>query len=122
MNTTFDYLTSNRKWLIRDFVVWGNSASYDASLIATEDAGTDRVIFMRELIGGQPQIVEFSDLTDHRGNKLPASIVNAEIVIVPKGETMAFLIGQVGSASFRLAKTGLSSPDAIVDLIIMEMN
>ena len=122
MNTTFDYLTSNRKWLIRDFTVWGNSASYDASLVATEDAATDRVVFMRELIGGQPQIVEFADLVDHRGNKLPNTLVNAEILIIPKGEISAFVVGQVGSNSFRLAKLGISSPDATVDLIIMEMN
>jgi hypothetical protein len=122
MNTTFDYLTSNRKWLIRDFTVWGNSASYDAAIIATEDAATDRLVFMRELLGGQPQIVEFTDLTDHRGNKLPGTLTNAEIIVVPKGETMAFVVGQVGGASFRLAKAGISSPDAVVDLIIMEMN
>jgi hypothetical protein len=122
MNSTFDYLTSNRKWLIRDFIVWGNSASFDASLIATEDAATDRVVFLRELVGGQPQIVEFADLTDHRGNKLPTTLTNPEIIIVPKGETAAFIVGQTGSMSFRLAKSGISSPDAVVDLIIMEMN
>lgn len=122
MNTTFDYLTSNRKWLVRDFTVWGNSASFDSAIIGTEDASSDRVVFMRELVGGQPQIVEFSDLTDHRGNKLPGTISNAELVIVPKGETAAFIVGQVGAAAFRLAKVGISAPDAIVDLIIMEMN
>lgn len=122
MNTTFDYLTSNRKWLIRDYTVWGNSSSFDSAIIATEDSANDRVVFMRELIGGNPQMVEFADLTDHRGNKLPSAISNAEVVIVPKGETGAFVVGQVGASSFRLAKAGISMPDTIVDLIIMEMN
>ena len=122
MNTTFDYLTGNRKWLVRDYTVWGNSGSLDAAIMATEDASPDRIVFLREIIGGEAQVVEFADLSDHRGNQLPASIANAEIIIIPKNETPAFVQGQVGLSSFRLAKAGISAPDAVVDMIIMEMN
>lgn len=121
MNTTLSYLTGNRKWLVRDFVVWGDSGSIDAAIIATESGPLEgRVVFLYELAGGLAQVVEFSDLVDHRGNQLPESIVNAEIVLVPKNEMHSFIVGAVGPSSFRIAKS-FGEP-AMADLLIMEMN
>lgn len=122
MNITLDYLTGNRKWLVRDFVVWGDTGSLEAAMIATEtEESSKRVAFMRENSGGNPQIVEYTDLTDHRGNPLPQTIVNAAIIIVPKGDPSGFVVGNAGPTSFRIAKVPGASPDAQVDLIIMEM-
>ena len=123
MNLTFDYLTGNRKWLIRDLVVWGDAGSLDTALLATEsNPSANRLIVLRELCGAQAQVIEFADLVDHRGNTLPATINNAEIIIIPKSESDCFVVGSIGAASFRLAKSPGASADAIVDLLIMEMN
>ena len=123
MNVTFDYLTGNRKWLVRDFVVWGDSGTLDITMLATEKGVSEnRLIAIREFCGEQAQVVEFADLMDHRGNGLPESISNAEIIIIPKNETAAHLVGSVGATSFRLAKSSGAVSDAIVDILIMEMN
>ena len=123
MNVTLDFLTGNRKWLVRDFTVWGDSGSFEGSILETEKGSqSDRVIFMRELSGGNSQIVEFADLCDHRGNQLPVTIKNPEVVIVPKSEVASFVVGTVGPSSFRIARPFSQPSDATVDLLIMEMN
>ncbi len=123
MNVTFDYLTGNRKWLIRDHVVWGNSGTLDLAMLATEQGVSEkRLILIRELCGERAQVVEFADLVDHRGTSLPESIASAEIIIIAKNEMAAHVVGSVGETSFRLAKSSGSAQDAIVDLLIMEMN
>jgi hypothetical protein len=123
MNITLDYLTGNRKWLVRDFSVWGESDSLNSAIIATENTSAgNRVVFMHEFSGGQFQAVEFSDLVDHRGNSLPGVINNPEIIIVPKSRTSCFIAGNIGPSTFQIAKVSGQSSDAIVDLIIMELN
>src|SRR4030067_2969812 len=97
MNITLDYLTGNRKWLVRDVTVWGDAGTFDAAIIATEDLGVSTVIFLRELLGGQAQVVEYTDLVDHRGNHLPEVISNPTIVIIPKNGAAAYLHGSPGN-------------------------
>ena len=123
MNDTLNYLTGNRKWLVRDFIVWGDTDTLQADMLVTEEgSASDRVVFIHEFAGGNPQIVNFSDLTDHRGNQLPSTINNAEIILVPRSETAAFVHGDIGSDSFRIAKSSDRASYATVDLLIMEMN
>jgi hypothetical protein len=121
MNMTFDYLTGNRKWLVRDFTVWGDPGMFDAAIVATENVGDKNVIFLRELLGGRAQIVEYTDLFDHRGNQLPETIINPAIIIVPKNGGRACLAGSPGNISFRVAKTPGDTIDPLVDLLIVEM-
>ena len=123
MNTTLDFLTGNRKWLIRDYQVWGDSGSFDGAILITEkSAPSNRVIFMYELSGGNDQVVEFTDLIDHRGNRLPSTIKNAEVIIIPKNDGASHIIGDVGPSSFRIARRFDDPSNAIADLLIMEMN
>jgi hypothetical protein len=123
MNITFDYLTGNRKWLIRDYAIWGDSGALDIAMLATEtDDSSKRVIFNCETTGGLAQIVEFTDLIDHRGNRLPDIIHNPAIIIISKSNSLGFLIGASGPTSFRIARVPGTVADSIVDLLIMEMN
>jgi hypothetical protein len=121
MNTTFDYLTGNRKWLVRDFTVWGDSGIIDAAIVATENLEESNIVFLRELVGGQAQVVEYTDLSDHRGNSLPESIAMPEVILIAKNHESAFIIGIPGNGSFRIAGASRSSVDPVVDLLIMEM-
>jgi len=121
MNTILNNLTGNRKWLVRDFTVWGDSDIFDAAVLATENDDGSNVVFLRELVGGQAQIIEYIDLVDHRGNVPPDTISNPEIIIVPKNHSRAFVVGTPGNSSFRIAKSPGEALDPVVDLLIMEM-
>lgn len=123
MNVTLDYLKSNRKWLIRDYRVWGDDDALEADMLMTEiAASTSRVVFMHQYSGGNGQVVDFADLFDHRGNQLPLTINNAEVIIIPKNTVVAFISGSAGPTSFRIARSSQGPADAIVDLLIMEMS
>jgi hypothetical protein len=123
MNTTIDYLKSNRKWLVRDFTVWGDSGTFEADIILTESiAGDDRVVFSREFTGETAQTILFKDLIDHRGNYLPEKIDNPEIILIPRNPVGCFILGNVGAGSFRISKDANQLSNALVDLLIMEMD
>jgi hypothetical protein len=123
MNVTLDYLKSNRKWLIRDYCVWGDDDAFEADMLMTElAASTLRVVFMHQYSGGNGQVVNFADLLDHRGNQLPSTINNAEVIIIPKNAVATFVRGLIGPTSFRIARSSQGPAEAIVDLLIMEMS
>jgi hypothetical protein len=116
-------LRSNRKWLIRDYIIWGNSGQYQADIIVTETGSpNNRIVFHHQYTGGQPHNVKFSDLIDHRGNQLPENISNAEVILIPKNSKAGYVMGPIGQSSFFLAKSSDDSENPIVDLLIMEMN
>lgn len=123
MNVTLDYLKSNRKWLIRDYRVWGDDGAFEADMLMTEIApSTSRVVFLHQYSGGNGQVVNFADLLDHRGNQLPSTVSNAEVIIIPKNAVAAFIPGSIGPTSFRIAKSNRQPADAVVDLLVMEMS
>lgn len=123
MNITLDYLKSNRKWLVKNFRVWGADLSFEADILMTEiTPSNSRVAFIHRFVGDIGQVVEFADLMDHRGNSLPESINNPEILIVPRNSIATFIPGSIGSTSFRIGRSGREPDDAVVDLLIMEMN
>lgn len=123
MNVTLDYLKSNRKWLVKNYRVRAADHALEADLIMTEIVSPDsRVVFHHQFVGDVGQVVEFADLTDHRGNQLPATLNNPEVLIVPRNAVGAFIPGPIGPTSFRIARSGLEPSDAVVDLVILEMN
>jgi len=123
MNSTIDYLKSNRKWLVPNFVVWGDNGTFEADMIMTEFVtGDERIVFNHEYTGETAQTVIFKDLVDHRGNKLPEKITNPEIILIPRNPIASFLLGTVGEKSFRISKGSGELSDSVVDLLIMELN
>ncbi|UCE65311.1 MAG: hypothetical protein JSU85_10595 [Candidatus Zixiibacteriota bacterium] len=123
MNTTIDYLKSNRKWLVRDYVVWGDNGTFEADMIMTEFvSGDERIVFNHEFTGQTAQTVIYNDLVDHRGNQLPEKIVNPEIILIPKNPIRSFILGSVGEKSFCISKDSNQLSNSLVDLLIMEMN
>lgn len=123
MNTTVDFLRSNRKWMVRDFVVWGDNGTFEADMLMTEIvSGNDRLVFNHEFTGETGQTVIFNDLIDHRGNKLPQTITNPEIILIPKNPVGSFILGNVDKISFRISKDSKQLSNPVVDLLIMEMN
>jgi len=123
MNITLDYLTGNRKWLVRDYLIWGTAGALASNLVLTEASDSQRrIIFAAEISGGESQVVEFKDLIDHRDNQLPETIKNPAIVLIPRNDVACFVIGAIGQSSFRLAKSNESQLHGLVDMLILEMN
>jgi hypothetical protein len=123
MNTTIDFLKSNRKWLVPNFVVWGDNGTFEADMIMTEFiSGDERIVFNHEFTGETAQTVVYKDLVDHRGNQLPEKIVNPEVILIPRNPVASFILGNVGEKSFRISKDSQQLSNSVVDLLIMEMN
>lgn len=125
MNLTLDYLKSNRKWLVPNLLVWGNSDAFQARFLMTEDSQPKRVVFSSNVIGGQNQVVNYDALTDSRGNALPTQISNPVLVIIPRNQVHCYLIGRPSQTGFKIARAESDErfqQDGLVDLLIMEVD
>jgi hypothetical protein len=123
MSVTIDYLKSNRKWLVRNFVAWGDSGTFEVDMMMTEFVpGDERIVLNREFTGETAQTVFFKDLVDHRGNQLPEKINNPEVIPIPRNPVGSYILGNVGEKSFRISKDSLQMSNSLVDLLIMEMD
>ena len=122
MNITLDYLRGRRVWVVPNFVVWGDLSLYLFFLLYTEtEATAKRVVFSKSTLGGLDQAVEFSNLYDFRGNRLPEIINNPKVVVLPKNEVPCFVVGTETPTGFRIGKLSESSGTGLVDLMIVEM-
>ncbi len=125
MNLTLDYLKSNRKWLVRNLLVWGNSEAVSVRMLMTEHAGTKRVMYSDESIGGKSQVISYDELVDSRGNRLPGEINNPVVMLIPRNSSHCYLVGQPSSNGFSVAREipdHDTSQDGLVDLLIMEVD
>lgn len=122
MNQTLTYLLARRMWLVPGVAVWGDLANFEAEFIITENDGdTKRILHCQCLLGGLAQTVNFANLTDHRGNKLPPTILNASVVAIPRGNAGVIVQGNVAPDSFRLARVAPTPQAVTADLLIIEM-
>lgn len=122
MNPTLSYLLGRKMWLVPAVVAWGELANFEPELIITENYGAGRrLLHGRFCLGGKTQTITFSDLVDHRGNKLPATLNNASILPIARGNIGAVVQGSATPESFRLARTVSTSQVVVVDLLIIEL-
>ena len=126
MNLTLDYLKSNRKWLVPNFNVWGNTDSFESALLLVEDGSDKRVVFSYGHIGGGDQPVCYSDLKDKNGNSLPSQIINPVVIIIPRNQAYCFIVGRPSNTGFKIAcqpdSSSNFSQQGLVDLMIMEID
>ena len=121
MNTTLDYLRSNRKFLVTDFMVYGDYSNAEGGLLYTEQsAGGKRIIFAHRFLSEDEQQVYFGNLYDFKNNKLPETLNNPKVIILPKIAVHCFLVGSETPAGFKIAKTD-SGKTGVVDFLIIEM-
>jgi hypothetical protein len=115
-------IKSHRIWFVPDFVVWGMPGLGDVEYLATEvTPGASSVLFARTDIGDTGQRVMFSDLTDHRGNRLPDTISSPRVLPRPRATETAFIVGQEDANSFRVGRDSDGTEPITVDLLIIEM-
>ena len=115
-------LTSRRKWLVPNFVVWGLPGLGDIEYLNVEEVdGTDSILFGTVTIGNSAQQVTFSNLTDVRGNYLPSNINRPLVTIRSQSEAQAFLIGTETWNGFKIARDPAATGPIAVDLIVTEL-
>lgn len=122
MNITLDYLRGRRTWVVPNFVVWGDWSLASFLLLYTEMGETSkRVMLARNNLGGLDQSVTFETLYDFRGNRLPETISNPKVMVMPKNEVNCFVVGTETDTGFRIARFSGSEKTGLVDLMIVEM-
>jgi hypothetical protein len=122
MNPTLSYLLGHRMWAISSVNVWGTLSDFTPQLLLTESDGAGkRILFGSFPTGGSVQQLEYADLIDARGNSLPAELTNPKVMVLPKGEVGAVVVGSETNQSFTLAKTTDTDQVAVCDLVVIEM-
>ena len=122
MNPTLSYLLGKRMWWVSGVNVWGSVATFEPQFIITETEGsTKRLVHTTVALGGSVQQIEYVDLADVKGNKLPDLLVNPRVLPIAKGNVQVLVQGSEGEKSFTLAKADQTSQVATVDLLIIEM-
>ncbi|TFH62098.1 MAG: hypothetical protein E4G91_07925 [Candidatus Zixiibacteriota bacterium] len=122
MNPTLSYLLGKKMWWVCGINVWGSVAAFEPQFLITETEGSSkRLVFTTVALGGSVQQLEYGDLADVRGNKLPELLINPRVLPIAKGNIPVVLQGSEGEKSFTLAKSAQTSQVATVDLLIIEM-
>jgi len=119
---TLTYLKSHRLWFVRDVAIWGLASEADFYFIGQENIeSTGRILFGTASISGSTQDIKFNDLTDFRGNKLPSSIESPRVLIRPRSQYSAYLLGDESSSGFKIARDSSAPGPISVDFFIYEM-
>jgi hypothetical protein len=122
MISGWERLNSRRTWFVPDFAVWGQPSLGEHEFLALEKIGSTRSIYYGTAsIGDSQQEVLFSQLTDHRGNTLPASIESPRVFVRVKGGTSAFVSGSEATDRFKIARDAAADGPVTVDLWIVEL-
>jgi hypothetical protein len=120
---SLNYLRGRRMWLAPDYNVWGLPASAEVTFVSAQSIdGTTRLFYDNAQIGGAEQVVSYSELTDHRGNTLPAQIQSPKVIALPRSAEKVFIVGRESGAGFKIARESSASGPVIVDLLIVEMS
>ena len=113
---------SRRIWFVPGFEVWGLPGLGEVEYLVLEQTGSDKTILYGETgVGDGSQSVAFNDLTDHRGNNLPANINSPKVITRSHDENAAFIVGTEKSNSFKIARDPNSENNVTVDLMVIEM-
>jgi len=118
---SINFLKGRRLWVVRDVAVWGIAEGAEMKYLACETvAGTARLMFGRATIGGASQDIRFEDMSDHRGNRLPAEIEAPRILIRSRSRYQAYLVGEESNTGFRIARDPSAPGPVSVDFFIYE--
>jgi hypothetical protein len=121
LNLTLNYLKGSRKWLVPNLSVWGNSSTYQMPMAMIEEGSSKRLIFCLAELGGEDQLVKYSDLVDNLGNHLPSNIANPAVILIPRSGAFCYLVGRPSNTGFKIA-CNQTSEQPIVDLLILEVD
>ncbi|MFQ5453185.1 MAG: hypothetical protein ACE5D6_03250 [Candidatus Zixiibacteriota bacterium] len=113
---------THRNWYVPDFQVWGTPEWGEFDLLMIENVESQKsILFDNVSIDDSAQEVKYQDLVDFRGNNLPVSIKNPKILIKPKSENTAFIVGNESNTSFKVAHNSDVAGPVKIDILIVEM-
>lgn len=116
-------ILAKRAWFVPEFTVWGLPGFGEKEFLIIEQIGsTKTVLFGLFDIGGVEQDVSFDQLTDHRGNPLPAAIASPLVLTRAKGPASPFVIGRENSTGFKIARPSDTTSPVQTDLLVMELD
>ncbi|MFZ5981517.1 MAG: hypothetical protein ACOYVF_12895 [Candidatus Zixiibacteriota bacterium] len=122
MLSGLEKLKTRRAWVVPDFMVWGLPGLGDIEFLVVESVGSTRsVLFGATDVADAVQEVSFAELTDHRGNSLPAEIKSP--LVMPRSKTgeAVFVVGREAASKFKIARAVEADGPVTSDLLIMEM-
>ena len=113
---------AKRIWFVPAFSIWGTSNDGELDFVTVEEAdSTQTVLFGHIGIGESLQAVAFDGLTDHRGNKLPATIESARVIPRSRTASSVFVVGEESGSGFNIARDAEASGPIVADLLIIEL-
>jgi len=112
---------ARRIWFVPDLVVWGLPSLGDQDYLITDEVdGIKSIYYGVAPLGRSEQEVLYSELTDHRGNKLPPVIQSPRVFLRPKSAAPTFVVGQETPERFMVARDPDADGPVTVDLTVVE--
>ena len=122
MNAGLTKLNSRRMWVVPSFVVWGLSGLGEVEFLSIEQVdSTKTVSFGSAGIGDTTQPVIFANLTDVRGNFLPATIKRPLVTARSQNQSQVYVVGNETNFGFKIVRDPDANGPVTVDLIITEL-
>lgn len=122
MLSALSQVNTRRMWFVPRLNVWGIAGWGEIDYLVIEHVDdTDSILFGTAGMGDSAQSVMFEELTDFRGNALPATIRNPRVLVRPRGEQTAFVVGDEWNSGFKIARQVDAGGPVTVDLLVIEM-
>lgn len=122
MQSALARVNTRRVWFVPQFSVWGAADWGEIQYLVIENVESIKtVLFGTARLGEDYQSVKFEELTDFRGNALPASLKNPRVLIRPRSNSTAFIVGDESSKGFCIARQTDSANSVTVDLLVVEL-
>jgi hypothetical protein len=118
----YERLTSRRAWFVPDISVWGLAGIGEVYYLVAEQIGAgSSVLFGRADVGQADQELVYAQLSDHRGNQLPATIDAPRVIPRNREPYGVFVIGEESGEGVRVARPASAPGPVKTDLLILEM-
>ena len=122
MLSSLSRVNARRVWFVPQLNVWGAADWAEIEYLAIETVNSVKsILFGSASLGEEYQTVKYADLEDFRGNNLPAVLKNPRVVVRPRSEYSAFIVGDETSDGFRVARQMAAAGPVTVDLLVVEM-
>ncbi|MBN1211421.1 MAG: hypothetical protein JXA92_02480 [candidate division Zixibacteria bacterium] len=122
MLSGLEKLKTRRAWLVPDFSIWGLPALGETEFLLVENVDNNRGVFFNIVnLTDTVQEVAFNQLTDHRGNQLPAEISAPLVIPRSKSDVPVFVVGTESDSQFKIARAAGDEKPVTADLLVMEM-
>ncbi len=112
---------ARRVWFVPGLRVWGSPTTFQIHYLVAEHLDTPVIHYGTAQIGASSQSHTYAELIDSRGNHLPDEIDAPRIIVRPRSDRPAFIVGQEDDRSFKIARPADATDDTIVDLLILEL-